>query len=221
MSALSRRDLGRAAAAFAGLGLAGCAGLIPGTGEAPQIYVLTPKSTFRRDLPKVSWQLLVDVPHAPAEFDTTRIALSRSPTTIDYFANAAWPDRAPMMVQSLLVESFEITGRILAIGRESVGLRADYILKPELRRFLAIYEAPQEPPTVVVRMTVRLVKMPDRTIIAQTTVERRERARFNTMPSIIEAFDEALGGVFKHVIEWTLTTPPPNLAAVSGGDAGA
>lgn len=187
-------------------GLAGCTGILPGTGEAPQIYVLTPKTTFRPDLPKISSQLLVDVPVAPAEVDLTRIALSRSPVTVDYFANAAWPDRAPIMVQTLLVESFESTGKITAIGRESVGLRADYIVRPELRKFLAVYDSPTGPPTVTVIMNVRLVKMPERTIVAQATFDRRERAARNGMAEIIEAFDEALGGVLKRVIEWTLTT---------------
>jgi cholesterol transport system auxiliary component len=184
----------------------GCTSLLPGTGEAPQTYVLTPKTTFRPTLPKVSWQLLVDVPIAPAEIDTTRIPLSRSPVTIDYFGNAVWPDRAPIMVQTLLVESFESTRRITAIARESVGLRADYILKPELRKFTAVYDAPQGPPVISVIMNVRLVKMPERAIIAQSTYAARERAARNTMEAIIEGFDEALGVVLKRIIEWTLTT---------------
>src|SRR5690606_11227262 len=49
------------------LWIAACTNLIPGTGEGPQLYVLTPKTTFAPDLPKVDWQLLVDVPIAPAE----------------------------------------------------------------------------------------------------------------------------------------------------------
>jgi cholesterol transport system auxiliary component len=190
-----------------GPSLAGCAGLIPGTGEPPQIYVLTPKTTVSPDLPRATWQLLVDVPAAPAEIDKDRIALSRTPYTIDYFANAAWPDRAPVMVQQLLVESFEATGKITAIARESAALRADYILRPELRLFKAIYEQPDAPPSVAVRLNARLVKMPDRQIIAQIGTERRVKAARNSMDAIVEAFDEALGGAMKPIIEWTLRTP--------------
>ena len=65
----------------------------------------------------------------------------RSPTTIDYFANAAWSDRAPAMVQSLLIESFEQTGKIISVSRDLAVLRADYILMSELRRFEARYES--------------------------------------------------------------------------------
>jgi cholesterol transport system auxiliary component len=186
--------------------LPGCTGIIPGTGEGPQLYVLTPKTTFAPDLPKVDWQLLVDVPIAPAEIDTDRIVLQRTPYTVDRFANAAWPDRAPLMVQTLLVESFESTGKITAIARESVGLRADYVLKPELRKFTAVYDTPTGGPLASIILNVRLVKMPARAIIAQQTFDSRERARQNEMEAIIEAFDVALGKVLKRTIEWTLTT---------------
>jgi cholesterol transport system auxiliary component len=199
--------LGATAAIPAALG--GCSGLIPGFGEPPQLYVLTPKTSFRPDLPKVTAQLLVDTPNAPAEIDNARIALNRSPVTIDYFANSAWPDRVPLMVQLLLVESFEATGRITAVGRETVGLRADYVLQPELRRFQAVYEPdapPDRPPTVWVRFNARLVRMPEGVIIAQLTTERREQATRNTLTGIVRGFDEALGGAMKTLIEWALIT---------------
>jgi cholesterol transport system auxiliary component len=183
-----------------------CTSLIPGTGAPPQLYVLTRKSTFPPDLPQVSRQLLVDTPIAPAEIDTARVALSRSPTTIDYFANAAWSDRAPAMVQSLLIESFEQTGKIPSVARDTAVLRADYILMPELRRFEARYENGEAPPTVLVRLLVRLVKMPERTIIGEDIGEGRETATANAMDAIVEAYDEALGSVMKRLIAWTLRT---------------
>jgi cholesterol transport system auxiliary component len=186
--------------------LAGCGGLIPGGGERPQLYVLTPKTTFAPDLPRAEWQLLVDVPLAPAEIDTDRIVLQRTPYTVDNFANAAWPDRAPAMVQTLLVESFESTGKITAIGRESAGLRADYVLRPELRKFTAVYDDPSAPPIASVILNVRLVRMPERAIVAQRSFDHRARAQRNEMAAIIEAFDDALGKVLKRTIEWTLTT---------------
>ncbi|HEY0526159.1 MAG TPA: ABC-type transport auxiliary lipoprotein family protein [Stellaceae bacterium] len=207
---LLRGGIALGAAAALPAVLPGCSGLLPGFGEPPQLYVLTPKTTFRPDLPNVTAQLLVDAPTAPAELDNARIALNRSPVTIDYFANSAWPDRAPLMVQLLLVESFQATGRITAVGRESVGLRADYVLQPELRRFQAVYEpdGPQQdrPPTIWVRFNARLVRMPEGVIIAQLTTERREQAARNTLTGIIRAFDEALGGAMKALVEWALIT---------------
>ena len=203
-TAVDRRALLRLAALALVPAAAGCSSLIPGTGTPPQIYVLMRKTTFPPDLPSISRQLLVDTPVAPAEIDTTRVALTRSPTTIDYFANAAWSDRAPAMVQSLLIESFEQTGKIVSVARDSAVLRADYILMPELRRFEARYENGDAPPIVLVRLLVRLIKMPERTIIGDEIAEGREPAARNSMDAIIEAYNEALGSVMKRLVTWTL-----------------
>ncbi len=203
-TAVDRRALLRLAALALVPAAAGCSSLIPGTGTPPQIYVLMRKTTFPPDLPSISRQLLVDTPVAPAEIDTTRVALTRSPTTIDYFANAAWSDRAPAMVQSLLIESFEQTGKIVSVARDSAVLRADYILMPELRRFEARYENGDAPPVVLVRLLVRLIKMPERTIIGDEIAEGRETAARNSMDAVIEAYNEALGSVMKRLVTWTL-----------------
>lgn len=187
--------------------IAGCS-LLPGQGDPPQLYTLTPKSTFAADLPAVQWQLVVDPPVAAAGLNTTRIALQRTPVSIDYFARANWSDSAPNLVQTLLIESFENTGKIIAVARESVRLRPDYLLQTELREFNAeYYPDPAQPPLVRARLIAKLVRVSDRAIIASTTVERTERATSHDMNAIAIAFDEALGGVLKRIVEWTLRAP--------------
>jgi len=200
------RAIRRLALALA-LVLAGC---LPGSGDPAQLYVLTPKNTFFPDLPKVEWQLVVEPPVAAAGYNTNRIALQRTPLSLDYYARAAWTDTAPAMVQTLIIETFENTEKIVGVSRESVQLRPDYILKTELREFQAEYfPEPAQPPTVRVRVTALIVRMPERTIIASQSIERTERAAGNDIRQITEAFDEALGGVLKRLIDWTLRAAPP------------
>ena len=91
--------------------------------------------------------------------------------------------------------------------RESVGLRADFILKTELRHFEAVYDSSNGPPEIWVAANVRLVNPSTRDVVAQTSFERRERASTNDVPSIVLAFDEALGGVRKEIVVWTVTNP--------------
>ena len=55
---------------------AGCSIPLPGQGAPPRLYVLTPKSTFPDDVPRVNWQLLVDTPISPAGLSTARIAMN-------------------------------------------------------------------------------------------------------------------------------------------------
>ena len=188
------------------LAVTGCASLL-GLGPAPHLYRVTPKSTYPANLPHPSVQILVDVPLAPAGLDTTRIALSHSAVSIDYFADSEWTDRLPQLVQTALLESFENSRAITAIDRESIGLRADFILKTEIRHFEALYDSPNGPPVVWVAIITRLVAPSGREIVAQSSFERREQASANEIPRIVLAFDEALGAVIKDIVVWTASNP--------------
>ena len=201
-----RRRLTAAVIGAVAVALAGCAAL-PGNQPLPRLFVLTPKSTFASDLPTANWQLTVSRPLAEAGLNTARIALRHSPVTLEYFARANWVDTAPIMVQTLIVESFENSGRIVAIGRQSVALRADYSLIPELREFQAEYDGGGAP-VVRVRINAKLVKMPQREIIATITAESRIPAADTDLESVVLAFDTALGKTLKRLVEWTLRTAP-------------
>lgn len=180
---------------------------LPGGGEPPQLYTLTPKSTFDASLPRVDWQLVVERPVASAGINTQRIAVQRTPVTLDYFARASWTDQAPALVQTLLIESFENSGKIRAVTRESSQLRADYILQIELREFQAEYDKAGQPPQAHVRLNGKLIRMPDRTIIANQTADRLVRAEKSDMENVVLAFDEALGKAMKQMVEWALVAP--------------
>lgn len=198
-----RRGFLLAAAASA---LASCQ--LPGSGEPPQLFTLTPKNSFAADLPRANWQLAIEAPVASGGIDSARIALARTPVTLDYFARANWTDTAPRMVQTLLVESFENTGRIVAVGRESSSLRPDYLLKVDLREFQAELRA-GAPPVARVRLAVRLVRLPERTVVASFSNEAQQVAASSDIHQIVLAFDEALGSVMRRTIEWTLRTAEP------------
>jgi cholesterol transport system auxiliary component len=184
---------------------AACEGLVPGKGPPPVLYRLTPKSTFPKDLPTVGWQLVLELPLANAGLSTTRIALYRNPTHLEYYARASWTDRAPSMVLTLMIESFENSGRIVAVGRESVGLRSDFVLKTELREFQSEYYG-GDLPTAHVAINAKLVQSANRTIVGSRNFEARHEARADRLEDIIEAFDAALGKSLKKLVEWTLVT---------------
>lgn len=200
-----RAVLGSALMLPVGLAAAACDLPVPGQGPPPSLYRLTPKSTFGPDLPAVSWQLVLEVPVAEAGLSTTRVALQKTPTQLEYYARSGWSDRAPSMVQTLMIESFENSGSIVAVGRESVGLRADFILKSELREFQAEYfRGPK--PEVHVTINAKLVQMPRRVIIGSQSFGALAIAERDTMEEIIQAFDDSLGTVLKDLVEWTLLT---------------
>ncbi len=177
--------------------------------EAPkrQLYRVTPTVNFAAPLPHVTAQLLVAVPNAPAGLDTARIALSRSPVSLDYFADAEWTDRVPLLVQNAMIEGFERSGAVPAVGRDGAGLRADFILETDIRDFSAIYDSRAEPPLVSVVVNVKLIKIPERKIVGQSSITRRQRAAANAVPDVVRAFDAALGGVVEEGVRWVVTNP--------------
>jgi len=184
--------------------LAGCTGLVPGSGPPADYYMLLPKSTFSDKIPMIDWQLVVEEPQASGVLSTQRIALTRRDMRIQYYAGARWTEAAPRMIQTLLVESFENTGKIVAVGRQAVTLRSDFNLKSELREFQS--ELGGVLPKVRVRINSKIIKMPKRKIIASRTFERLVEAEDAGMDAVVRAFDKALGKVIKRIVEWTLLT---------------
>ena len=114
-------------------------------GAPSDLYTLTPKSTFNPDLPVVKWQLVVEEPIASGGLNIARIALRDDPTRLNYFKGVRWTERAPEMVQTLMVESFENTGKIISVGRHALGLRSDF--KADLGPGLAKIESPRHKAT--------------------------------------------------------------------------
>jgi cholesterol transport system auxiliary component len=187
------------------LALAGCASLFVATPPG-HLYRLSADGAYPATLPRVNAQLLVDLPQAPAGIDTTRIALTGAPFSLDYYAESEWTDRVSALVQTALLASFENSKAITAIDRESIGLRADFILKTEIRHFEAVGDG-SAPPTVWVAITARLVAMPQREIIAQASFEQRVPAAANEVSAVVAAFNAASDAVIKDIVVWTVTNP--------------
>jgi cholesterol transport system auxiliary component len=202
---MSRWPRLRRAAILAGcLGLGACAAALQfAAPDPPRLYELTPKSTFAGDLPTVGSRLSVEVPTATAGLNSARIALRPTPTTLEYYAGASWIDVVPVMVQNLILESLDNTGKIDVLGREVVGVRADLALLIHIREFQAEYEG-AGPPQVRVRLQARLIRMPRRTSLAATSEEFVARAANTSLPAIVTAFDDAFGKALKRIVEWTL-----------------
>jgi len=187
-----------------GAALGGC-GVIPKVNDPVPLYTLSAVSAFEQSLPKVDWQLVVGTPVASADLNTTRIALTRSPGVIEYFANGAWADYAPILLQGKLIESFEAS-KAVSVGRDAVGLRPDYVLHSDLRDFQAEYSGAA--PIAHLRLSAKLVRMPDRRIVANILTEHEVPAAGNSLAEIVAAFDRAAGEAFEEVVVRVLTAEP-------------
>jgi cholesterol transport system auxiliary component len=183
--------------------LSGCSALELVGSEPPRLFGLTPKSTFAEELPTVAARIDIEVPTATAGLNTARIALKPTPTRLEYYARARWIDVVPVMVQTLLLESFDNSEKIDVLGRGAYGLRADFALLTNIREFQAEYGG-DGPPTVEVRLQVRMVRLPRRNTVGSTSAVGRVTAASTSLQDIVTAFDEAFGKATKRLVDWTI-----------------
>jgi cholesterol transport system auxiliary component len=200
----TRRFLLLGAASFA---VSACSGIIGPSGES-QIYVLKPQFP-KMSGPTVSWGLSIGRPDAPQTLDSNRISISRSPTTMDYYADAVWPDRLTDLIRDFAVAAFEASGRIPSVAADSVGAHADYELEMVVRNFEARYDTADGPPVAVVRFHAKLVTKLKQHIMGDFETAHEAQASVNSVDAAVLAFDQAFGAALAEVVEWTLRTGMP------------
>lgn len=196
------RQMGRGLAAIVLVALAGC-GVLPTPSPAPELYRLTAIDRSAGAVSRLPVQLVVNRPVAEAALDTPRLALMRSPTTLDYFADAAWTDQLPGMVQAQLIASLENSGRFAAVGTPTGALHADEVLALDLRHFEAVYHG-AGPPRWRVEIAAQLIRMPNRTALAVRDFQAEVPAARNAMPDIVAAADAAWRNVAREIVAWTV-----------------
>jgi cholesterol transport system auxiliary component len=198
-----RRISPRVVSLFLPLLLAGCSGgLLAPSGPAPKLYMLKAPREVTVTAPQANWQLLIDMPNAQLDLNTARIAIEETQSEIEYYANVAWVDRPTALHQELLLQSFDKSGRIGAVQRQSGGLRADFVLTTDLQDFEV--DAASAPPTVRVRVTTRLVRTRDRVIVASHSF-KADTPISGDFEGAVTGFNGALRDILPQIVDWTLT----------------
>ena len=194
-----------AGSAFA---LSACSSII-GPPEPPPIYILRPPVPPAGGGPRVGWQISIALPDASDSLDNDRIALEQPDGTMDYYANAVWPDRLSLLVQSALIDAFEASNRIAAVGRDTDGLKSDYLLQTDIRDCEALYETADAVPSVVVRIEAKLVSVHTRAIVQAFNSRAEVDATANSVTAAVQAFNQALGTTMQQIVGWALSAPMP------------
>jgi cholesterol transport system auxiliary component len=186
--------------------LSGCGGLLAPSGSPAKLYTLHAPAQVTSNAPQAHWQLLIAMPDARLDINNARIAVAPTATRIDYFADVSWADRPPAMLQELLLESFDRSGRIGAVQRQGGGLKADFILNCDLQDF----QVESLPGAVVhVGLTARLVRTRDRTIVASRKFESSSPAG-GDFDGAIAAFNADLQTLLPQIVDWTLSQGAQN-----------
>ena len=177
-------------------------GLLAPSGAPARLYTLSAPATIATDGPRAGWQLLIGMPDAQMDINQVQIAVTPDSTRIDYYKEVAWADRPSAMLQALILQSFDRSGRIAAVERQSGNLKSDFQLNADIENFEV--DAGAAAPAAHVRLTLKLVRSRDRTIVATRTFDVAKPAG-PTFDGAIAAFNAGLAELLPQIVDWTLT----------------
>ncbi len=185
------------------LALAGCS-LLAG-GDRQSITIYAPQVRVQADpaWPQVDWQLAIAKPSAARLVDSPRISVRPTPGELEVYRGATWSQPATDLLEDTLLRGFEDSGRIDAVARIAAGIRSDYKLTTDVRRFEADYRG-GDLPAATIELNAKLIHSLDQRVVAARTFVVAEPAASTDIPSVARAFETALDKVASELIGWTL-----------------
>ncbi|MEO1015966.1 MAG: ABC-type transport auxiliary lipoprotein family protein [Pseudomonadota bacterium] len=182
----------------------GCVSVLPDADPAAPRYGVSaiPADAFTSvSEESVDWSLSVGDPLSTRAIDTANIALVSGRAQYEYYPDGEWVDRAPRLVHSALVRSFENSGRIVAVGGRDSQPISDYLLQIDLRDF----EADLRSGDLVARASIyaRLTNIRGRIFAAQL-FEAERPVRVDEAGAVAEALDAAAGELLPRIVDWAL-----------------
>lgn len=191
----------------------GCVSQLVATNPPKPRYMVEPVDASALAGAPVAWSLIVETPGASRAYDTTKIAVSRSPGRIEYFADGEWASRAPVVLQTALIRTFEDSGRILTVGNRADIALSDLALQTDLRRIDLDVANGQR--TARLDVYVRLTN--GRSVVfAAAPFSAAAPAASGSGDDVAAAFDAAFRDVVVDVANWAFEEGEKARAAPSG-----
>lgn len=192
--------------------LAGCALLSGGDRKAVTIYSPTVRVQPDASWPQVDWQLVLSKPSAARMVDSPRINVRPTPAALEIYRSATWAQPATDMIEDAILRGFEDSGRLAGVARTATGIRADYRLATDIRRFESDYRG-QPTPTVVVEVNAKLIHVVDQRVVADRTFRQEQPVGSTDVPAVAAAFERGLNQLTADVVGWTLLSGQRDSAA--------
>ncbi|MEN6543415.1 ABC-type transport auxiliary lipoprotein family protein [Parvibaculum sp.] len=192
----------RSAALVLLLPLCACALANIASEPAPQLFTLSaghPAPSTANAAGRA--RVVVDEFAAPAVVDSARIVQRSGANELKYYADARWADRAPRLIQNLMVETMENSGRFAAVATRSADLRGDYELAGDIRQF-AVDATDASSPAVRIELYARLVLENERSIVAAKSFSASVPVKGGGISAIVAAYDAGLRQVLEGIAIW-------------------
>jgi cholesterol transport system auxiliary component len=191
----------RAAILLVGLAAAsGCISVLPKARPPAPRYVLSP-AAINASAELVDWTLSIEDPTAIRAYDSMKIVAIREKGRLEFLANGEWADKAPRLIQTILIQTFENSGRILGVGDRTQIIGGDFVLLTDLRTIHVDYSA--APAVARIDIQARLL---DRrgAVIGAKRFESETAVDENSPAAIARALDASVAGAIGPLAEWTL-----------------
>jgi len=195
-----------------------------GSSERSAVTIYSPVVSIQADpgWPTVDWQLVLVKPSAARVIDSPRINVRPTPAELEVYKGVSWAQPATDMLDDAMVRGFEDSGRIAGVARSTTGIRADYKLALDIRRFEADYRG-QPTPTALIEVNAKLIHVIDQRVVADRTFRQEQPVSGTAVAEVARAMEQGLKGVTTEVVGWTLlsgqadhqaSTPVPAITPV-------
>ena len=197
---------------LAPMALGGCVSQLLETNPPQPRYTFVSTEPVTTQGERVDWSLIIAPPKTTRAYDTTKLAVSQRPGRIEYFGSGEWAGRAPQVFQTALIESFENSGRILAVGDRTSMPVGDYELQTDIRRIeLNVANGAREAHLdVFVRLTNR-----KGVVYAATRFSARAPAANLSGDAVADAFNNAFNEIIPALVQWTFDNGEAKASAES------
>lgn len=189
--------------AFAGtlLFLSSCVSVLPEAAPASARYLVNDVAPAEPASAAAAWTLGVDEPEATLAFNTSKIALSRAPARIEYYAGGEWVDRAPRLFGAALVRSFENAGAVRGVGSRVTLPVSTFVLQSDIRELTIIHS--DGGLTAKAEVFARLTNGRSR-IHASRLFSASEPVRADNAGAAAGALNLGLERIQREIVQWTI-----------------
>ena len=144
-------------------------------------------------------QLVVMEPVATSPYGSDRLVVTTKPGSVAYLKGAQWSDQLPVLLQTRMVQAFENSGALRAVGRPGQRIVANVSLNTEIRRFDIDVETGQ----ATIELSAKLINDTAGRVRAARIFKATIPAGSTQGEAAAQSLDQALAIVLRDLVRWS------------------
>lgn len=191
--------------------VAACGPIIefPGSGDAPRHFQLSPTATVAQTSLATENDIIsiyLENVTTSGVLKTTNILVQSGENELQYYQDALWVDRTPILVGRFLTEALEADRYIRIISNDNIEIPVQYRLKTDLREFHVSLGGRGRSRNVKINLSVMLVKNGPVEIIAMKNFEINQAVGSENIEDVVKGFNVGLDQLAQDILSWTHTS---------------